>query len=586
MTEFLCLASVGRSGSTFLQRLLNTHPDVILFGEHEGFLHGIQLAYERLAAPRTVALFETGRRQLGAILGAEPVTDSPGGWSIEWTNALRSAEVAPAFARFVKDLVYPPDVRSPSHRYWGFKEIRYGVKELRFLETILPEARFLLLVRDPLVVYRSQCRLEWGLELGAEKAAADFHRAFSALADAWDALHEPNGASRRARLVCYERLVADPLAHLDLIARWLGVAPFDNAKALSVAAAQLTPQRERWTSGAGTFLDTYLATYAEEDRRRYTAMLAGAISVGADGAASAAPGRRRGRAPEGRAATRRGAPNLAWGSERRARERKLVFLHIPRTGGTTMREQISRAFAPAEICPHRLGLPRDCSMDELAAYRFFAGHFSPDDIDRIPGEKCVFTVLRDPLERLLSLRNSSICRRQRGNPASVAPEPGSAGSSPLPDEGFWAGDLNCDLDNGMARQLAGSIVATGDGTYLRDEGGVRRPIRATDVVHLAMANLGRLDFVGFADALDIAYARVAHEFGLPQAPGALPRRSTSCVQRPPVTLAIAGASPDIEAEFSRLIQLDRQVFAFARAAQMPIDVSGTRSVPGKGPLRR
>jgi hypothetical protein len=576
MSGFLCLASVGRSGSTLLQRLLNSHPDLVLFGEHEGFIHGIRSAYERLVAPRTVALFETGRRQLAAILEAEPVTDSPGGWSIEWTNALRPADVAPAFARFIKDLVYPPDARSPSHRYWGFKEIRYGVEELRFLATILPDARFLVLARDPLAVYRSQCRLGWGRELGAEKAADEFHRAFSALADAWDALREPSGVGGHTRLVCYERLVADPLAHLDLIASWLGVAPFDREKALSVAAAQMTPQRERWTADAEMFLDAYVASYASEDRRRYSAMVAGALGVRTGSTASGATCGRRGRVPE--------APVGV--SARQASERKLVFLHIPKTGGGVLHEQISKAFVPAEICPHRLSLPRECSAEELAAYRFFSGYFSPDDICRIPGKKYVFTVVRDPLERIVSLHASGIFP-QPGNPASAVPPLESALSPPLANQNIWAEDLNCNLDNGMARQLAGPITAAGNGIYLRDEGGIRTPIPGAEIVRLAVANLRRLDFVGFADALDIAYARVAHEFGLPQAPGALPRRSSSCTQREPFTLAVSKASPGIAAELAHLIQLDRQVFAVARAGQKSTDItSGARGAPAEWSLHR
>jgi hypothetical protein len=181
-------------------------------------------------------------------------------------------------------------------------------------------------------------------------------------------------------------------------------------------------------------------------------------------------------------------------------------------------------------------------------------------------------VLRDPVERLLSLRNFPIFRNRR-NSALTASEPGSGRSLPPSHQNNSGEDLSSDLDNGMARQLAGSITAAGNGTYLRDEGGVRVPITGTEVVRLAVANLRRLDFVGFADTLDLAYARVAHEFGLPQAPGALPRRGTSCVRHPPGNLTIADAPHETETEINRLIQLDLQVFAAARDSQMFVDLS-------------
>ncbi len=579
MSAFLCLASVGRSGSTFLQRLLNTHPDIVLFGEHEGFLRGLRDAYSRLAAPRTVALLKTGRSQLDAILSAEPVTDTPGGWSIEWTNAMRPADITPAFAQFVKDLIYPPSVRSSSHRYWGFKEIRYGADELRFLKAIFPEARFLVLARDPLAVYRSQCRLEWGREAGAEQAAAEFHRDFSALADAWDALREPVGTDGHARLVCYERLVADPVGQLDLIARWLNVAPFDEGKILAVAAAQMTPQRERWTAEAEAFLDTYRATHADADLQRYFVMRRDAIASGTDRGDPAPRARLLAGTHHLRVASATGAP----GPMRRSVRRKLIFQHIPMTGGTTLREQISMAFDSTEICPYRFGLPKECSAEELEGYRFFSGSFTPEEIHRIPGEKYVFTVLREPRERLLSLLKVSDRHVLLGDGPLLARSGSVAGRTAPPYQDTRLASLYQALDNGMARQLAGSVGVASDGTYLREEGDARRPITGMEVVGLAAGNLCRLDLVGFTDELDTVYARVAHEFGLPQASGTLPRRGAPGPEGSPAGSTGTDVSASFEQQLNRLTELDRQVFALARSRPTPL--TDLRAAPAHAEFR-
>lgn len=586
MSEFLCLASVGRSGSTFLQRLLNTHPDVVLFGEHEGFLSGVRSAFAKLAAPRTTALITATGGHLSSILRAEPIVTSPGGWSTEWTNALRPHEVAPAFASFVKNLIYPPHIRSPSHRYWGFKEIRYGAEDLGFCRSLFPNGRFLLLVRNPVEVFRSQCRLGWGLHVGATEAAAQFHRAFSSLSDAWGALRGPDGVAERAQLVCYERLAADPLRHLDLIARWLDLGAFDETKALAVASAQLTPGPERWTPEMQAFLDAYVEAYAEGDLQRYAAMSADALDVQAGQAEAAAPivvGSGQVRiawAPHGdpvppgqKAAVPhddgapiridRGAaanvPRLRRGFVGGGpdRGRKLVFLHLPRTGGTTLREQIALAFEPSDVCPYRFGIPKGCPAEELDRYRFFSGHFTFDDVRRIPGEKYVFTVLRDPRDRLLSIWRASqaVARGAFGEGDRSGSEPGHGPEGrPFP------------YANDMVRRLVGTVTVDADGTYLNDAGDAAAPLTGIEAVRLALTNLASLDFVGFIECLDTAYAQVAQAFGLPQAAGTLPRRNASAQS----FLSCWGdkgeahGMPMSREDLERLTELDEMLYAMAR----------------------
>jgi hypothetical protein len=80
---------------------------------------------------------------------------------------------------------------------------------------------------------------------------------------------------------------------------------------------------------------------------------------------------------------------------------RTVFMHIPKTAGTTVRRTLRANF------PEKLTFPDtnwlgSYPANELSQYRLFMGHFTLHAIQHIPGEKRIFTVLREPRERLLS----------------------------------------------------------------------------------------------------------------------------------------------------------------------------------------
>src|SRR5262249_170075 len=82
---------------------------------------------------------------------------------------------------------------------------------------------------------------------------------------------------------------------------------------------------------------------------------------------------------------------------------KLVFLHHPKTGGTTLHHILMRGFDEDEICPERFNGLQHYSAGDLARYRYFSGHFDLLSVSLIPGEKKIITMLREPISRLISL---------------------------------------------------------------------------------------------------------------------------------------------------------------------------------------
>lgn len=82
---------------------------------------------------------------------------------------------------------------------------------------------------------------------------------------------------------------------------------------------------------------------------------------------------------------------------------KLLFLHIPKTAGQSVHAAIEKAFGKSSVCPARVNDQlRLLTAEELSRYRVFSGHFDWEPFDKLGNSLVTFTVLRDPLERILS----------------------------------------------------------------------------------------------------------------------------------------------------------------------------------------
>ncbi len=212
-------------------------------------------------------------------------------------------------------------------------------------------------------------------------------------------------------------------------------------------------------------------------------------------------------------------------------QRRVVFLHIAKTAGTSIVDFFARRLPPGALCSHGdfLQFPqeKEAFTSALASHQFISGHMGYAELAPLMPGAYSFTFLRDPVERVLSFYTFCLHEdMQRQFPVARA----AAG---LGLEGFLASRLPevCEmLDNQQVWQLASG--------YWQSQRQAMAELSETELLAMARAHLDNFDHVGLTesfdadfrlilDALDIEEAvpqkrafRTAHPVGREQLPPA------------------------------------------------------------------
>lgn len=137
------LLSPGRSGSTLLQRHLNSSDDLILWGEHGGFLKEFGRAYRKWHNNDHVQyLLQSESVHASLLLSKKPAI----GVDVEWTNNFTKEDFKEYLATMIRELF---TIGVPENLRWGFKEVRYKGEDIYFLRGLFPASQFVFIVRDP-----------------------------------------------------------------------------------------------------------------------------------------------------------------------------------------------------------------------------------------------------------------------------------------------------------------------------------------------------------------------------------------------------------------------------------------------------
>lgn len=210
------LLSTGwRSGSTLLQRILSTDPNVLLWGEPMGemaLLPGITAMLARQSefpdleehcAPDNPAFASLATSWIATLY-------PPGGDFREGLRALVTSWMGNA-------------ARQRGFARWGFKEVRLGAAEATFLHWLYPKAKFILLSRNPYDCYLSLSDSGWHHLYHSRPdvrvdSAAGLARHWNRIALSWSEL-PPEFPAYRIR---YEDMIAGKV-DFQRLGSWLGI---------------------------------------------------------------------------------------------------------------------------------------------------------------------------------------------------------------------------------------------------------------------------------------------------------------------------------------------------------------------------
>ncbi|KTG26522.1 hypothetical protein AWR38_16810 [Idiomarina sp. WRN-38] len=236
---------------------------------------------------------------------------------------------------------------------------------------------------------------------------------------------------------------------------------------------------------------------------------------------------------------------------------KIVFFHIPKTGGTSLHDFLTTQIDEELICPDRLNTLKDHSLDYLNKFTYFSGHYDFDSIKRIPGDKKIFTFMRKPKDRIISLyyfwkshKNEHIEKHNLGGPR-IAKRLSFLDFLRYKNEGIPA-----NIDNYIARVLSGSMYCGPNQEFLYSE---------EKVLEIAKKNVSEMFSVGFMDNYDKSYTEIVKKLGF-NPPQEIPHSRKGDDHQDPNREKITREPIDEEAlqELRKLTRLDDEIYKYCR----------------------
>ncbi|MBD3194904.1 MAG: hypothetical protein GF317_07620 [Candidatus Lokiarchaeota archaeon] len=139
--KIVLLSPVWRCGSTWIQRCLNSSDDLIVWGENHDLIKSLREKYDIYNSIEN--------RKEGEY--AKKIYDTDGKEFNNWiANSNPPKELFIDSVRKLLDNFYYKD-----NKRWGFKEVRYGIEEIKFLNMIYDDIGYIFLVRDIIDSYHS-----------------------------------------------------------------------------------------------------------------------------------------------------------------------------------------------------------------------------------------------------------------------------------------------------------------------------------------------------------------------------------------------------------------------------------------------
>jgi len=242
-----------------------------------------------------------------------------------------------------------------------------------------------------------------------------------------------------------------------------------------------------------------------------------------------------------------------------AEQERIVFLHIPKTAGSSVHSVLSQHFDKDETCPERFDGIAALSIEQLSQFKFFSGHYSRGSVERIPGKPKVFTFLRSPEKRILSLYYFWRSHRAEVVEAGNLAGPRIARELELAEflESKNASILH-GVDNAITRQLL-------DKNYCSRFEQCRSE-SPQELVDNAVDYLKSMEFVGFQESFTKDFNNLITCLDLPvqESVPAVNTRATNSSESRFEEVVEQPITDRVREGLKKLTVLDRQVYALAK----------------------
>ncbi len=231
-------------------------------------------------------------------------------------------------------------------------------------------------------------------------------------------------------------------------------------------------------------------------------------------------------------------------------EKRLVFLHIAKTAGTSLVEYLRRLLPPGAVLSHGdfLEFPNeDLSTERMRDYQVISGHFGYAHIHSYLGDSHSVTFLRDPIARVLSFYRFCM------HPDMQRKFPVAKAARDLTIDGFFTSTLpevSEALDNLQVWQLA-------DMYWYRNRQR-RRHCSDSEMLALAEQHLAEFSYVGFTDRFALDFVEILQLLKLP-VPAQIPREFVT-----PEPVRLEQLKPATQASLRDRLALDLELYVRAR----------------------
>ena len=138
--KIVLICATGRSGSTTMQRIINTIPNSNICGENYGAINSLLEFYRRIKKSTTIQI--PGR--LHPIQYDEMIAKNI---KPSWYNSYKYQQVVQSIRTTIIEMFK----NNPNTNVWGFKEIRYGSGDINYItdfKELFPQTKVIIQIRE------------------------------------------------------------------------------------------------------------------------------------------------------------------------------------------------------------------------------------------------------------------------------------------------------------------------------------------------------------------------------------------------------------------------------------------------------